>query len=44
MLGVLTGHAAVDRRAERDGMVLGDTVNTASRLQLIAAPGYGTRG
>ncbi|MFZ0040111.1 MAG: adenylate/guanylate cyclase domain-containing protein [Solirubrobacteraceae bacterium] len=37
--GVLTGHAAVDRGAERDGMVLGDTVNTASRLQSIAAPG-----
>jgi class 3 adenylate cyclase/tetratricopeptide (TPR) repeat protein len=37
--GVLTGHAAVDVGAEREGMVLGDTVNTASRLQSIAAPG-----
>jgi hypothetical protein len=31
--GVLTGRAAVDRGAEGEGMVLGDTVNTASRLQ-----------
>ncbi len=37
--GILTGHAAVDVGAERDGMVLGDAVNTASRLQSIAAPG-----
>jgi class 3 adenylate cyclase/predicted ATPase len=37
--GVLTGNAAVDLGAEREGMVLGDTVNTASRLQSIAAPG-----
>ena len=37
--GVLTGHAAVDVGAEGEGMVLGDTVNTASRLQSIAAPG-----
>jgi class 3 adenylate cyclase/tetratricopeptide (TPR) repeat protein len=37
--GVLTGHAAVDVGAEREGMVLGDTVNTASRLQSVAAPG-----
>jgi class 3 adenylate cyclase/tetratricopeptide (TPR) repeat protein len=37
--GVLTGSAAVDLAAEREGMVLGDTVNTASRLQSIAAPG-----
>jgi class 3 adenylate cyclase/tetratricopeptide (TPR) repeat protein len=37
--GVLTGNAAVDVGAEREGMVLGDTVNTASRLQSIAAPG-----
>jgi class 3 adenylate cyclase/tetratricopeptide (TPR) repeat protein len=37
--GVLTGPAAVDLAAEREGMVLGDTVNTAARLQSIAAPG-----
>ncbi len=37
--GVLTGTAAVELGAEAQGMVLGDTVNTASRLQSIAAPG-----
>ena len=37
--GVLTGRAAVELGAETEGMVLGDTVNTASRLQSIAAPG-----
>jgi class 3 adenylate cyclase/tetratricopeptide (TPR) repeat protein len=37
--GVLTGRAAVELGAEGEGMVLGDTVNTASRLQAIAAPG-----
>jgi len=37
--GVLTGSAAVDLGAEGEGMVLGDTVNSASRLQSIAAPG-----
>ena len=37
--GVLTGNAAVEIGAEAEGMVLGDSVNTASRLQSIAAPG-----
>jgi class 3 adenylate cyclase/tetratricopeptide (TPR) repeat protein len=37
--GVLTGSAAVDLAAEGEGMVLGDAVNTASRLQSIAEPG-----
>src|SRR5204863_157092 len=37
--GVLTGSAAVELGNEAEGMVLGDTVNTASRLQSLAAPG-----
>jgi class 3 adenylate cyclase/tetratricopeptide (TPR) repeat protein len=37
--GVLTGSAAVEIGAQGEGMVIGDTVNTASRLQSLAAPG-----
>jgi len=37
--GVLTGEAAVTSGAEAEGMVVGDLVNTASRLQSIADPG-----
>src|SRR5205823_14934885 len=37
--GVLTGEAAVTRGAEGQGMVAGDLVNTASRLQSAAEPG-----
>jgi class 3 adenylate cyclase/tetratricopeptide (TPR) repeat protein len=37
--GVLTGNAAVEVGNEGEGMVLGDTVNTASRLQSLAESG-----
>ncbi|HKX47762.1 MAG TPA: adenylate/guanylate cyclase domain-containing protein, partial [Gaiellaceae bacterium] len=37
--GVLTGEAAVTVGAEGQGMVTGDLVNTASRIQSAAAPG-----
>jgi tetratricopeptide (TPR) repeat protein len=37
--GVLTGEAAVNLAAEGEGMVAGDLVNTASRLQSAAEPG-----
>jgi predicted ATPase/class 3 adenylate cyclase len=37
--GVLTGEAAVTVGAEGQGMVAGDLVNTASRVQAVAAPG-----
>src|ERR687888_26860 len=37
--GVLTGEAAVTIGAEGEGMVAGDLVNTASRIQAAAAPG-----
>src|SRR5579884_4119465 len=37
--GVLTGEAAVTVGAEGQGMVAGDLVNTASRVQSVAEPG-----
>ncbi|MCA1707425.1 MAG: AAA family ATPase, partial [Actinobacteria bacterium] len=37
--GIFTGEAAVNLEAKGQGMVAGDTVNTASRLQSSAAPG-----
>ncbi len=37
--GVVSGLAAVEVGSEGEGMVVGDTVNTASRLQGFAAPG-----
>jgi class 3 adenylate cyclase/tetratricopeptide (TPR) repeat protein len=38
-VGVLTGEAAVTIGAEGQGMVAGDLVNTASRIQSVAPPG-----
>jgi class 3 adenylate cyclase/tetratricopeptide (TPR) repeat protein len=38
-VGVLTGEAAVTLGAEGQGMVAGDLVNTASRIQSAASPG-----
>ena len=37
--GVMTGEAAATLGAQNQGMVAGDLVNTASRLQSVAAPG-----
>src|SRR5206468_893065 len=37
--GVLTGEASVTLDATNQGMVAGDLVNTASRLQSVAPPG-----
>jgi len=37
--GVLTGEAAVSLEAVGEGMVAGDLVNTAARVQAVAAPG-----
>jgi class 3 adenylate cyclase/tetratricopeptide (TPR) repeat protein len=37
--GIFTGEAAVNLEAKGQGMVAGDTVNTASRLQSSASPG-----
>jgi class 3 adenylate cyclase/predicted ATPase len=38
-VGVLTGEAAVDIASVDEGMVQGDAVNTAARLQTLAEPG-----
>jgi class 3 adenylate cyclase/predicted ATPase len=37
--GVLTGEAAVNLAATGEGMVAGDLVNTAARIQAVAEPG-----
>jgi predicted ATPase/class 3 adenylate cyclase len=37
--GVMTGEAAVNMAAVGEGMVAGDLVNTASRVQAVAEPG-----
>jgi class 3 adenylate cyclase len=37
--GVLTGEAAVTLGLESEGMIAGDLVNTASRIQAVAEPG-----
>jgi class 3 adenylate cyclase/tetratricopeptide (TPR) repeat protein len=38
-IGVLTGQAAVELDAVAEGMVIGDAINTASRIQSVAEPG-----
>ena len=38
--GVLTGEATVNSGAADEGMVAGDPVNTASRIQSVAEPGF----
>jgi class 3 adenylate cyclase len=37
--GILTGEATVNLAAQGEGMVAGDLVNTASRIQSVAEPG-----
>jgi class 3 adenylate cyclase/tetratricopeptide (TPR) repeat protein len=37
--GVVTGEVAVSLGAAQEGMVAGDTVNTAARVQVLAEPG-----
>jgi predicted ATPase len=39
-VGILTGEATVDTGREHEGMVIGDTVNTAARIQSLAEPGH----
>jgi class 3 adenylate cyclase/tetratricopeptide (TPR) repeat protein len=38
-VGIVTGEVAVTVGAQQQGMVAGDAVNTASRVQSVAAPG-----
>ena len=38
-VGVVTGEVAVTVGATAEGMVAGDAVNTASRVQSVAEPG-----
>ena len=38
-VGILTGQAAVELDAVAEGMVIGDAINTASRIQSVAEPG-----
>ncbi len=39
-VGIVTGEVAVTLGADHQGMVAGDAVNTASRVQSVAAPGH----
>jgi len=38
-VGILTGEATVDTGSVHEGMVIGDSVNTAARIQSLAQPG-----